>query len=48
MDMDSCKTSLQESIALNQINPSKRIKTDNDLDVCGIEILNNQSMNGIQ
>lgn len=43
MDMDSCKTSLQESIALNQINPSKRIKTDNDLDVCGIEILNNQS-----
>ena len=42
-DMDSCKKSLQESIELNRISPSKRIKTDNDLDMCGISILNNKT-----
>ena len=42
-DMDIAKTALQKSIDFNEISPSDRIKTDNDLDVCGIGILNNQS-----
>lgn len=43
MDRDICEESLKTSIALNKIVPSKRIKTDNDLDLCGIRILMNQS-----
>ena len=42
MDRDICEESLKTSIALNKIVPSKRIKTDNDLDLCGMKILRNQ------
>lgn len=43
MDRCICEESLNESIALNQIVPSNRIKTDNDLDLCGMRILNNET-----
>ncbi len=43
MDRSVCEESLKTSIALNKIVPSKRIKTDNDLDLCGMKILKNQS-----
>lgn len=43
IDREICEESLKTSIALNKIVPSKRIKTDNDLDLCGMKILKNQA-----
>ena len=43
MDRSICETSLKKSIELNKIVPSKRIMTDNDLDLCGMGILNNKT-----
>lgn len=43
VDRNTCENSLRKSIELNDIMPSKRIKTDNDLDLCGMKILNNKS-----
>ncbi len=45
LDRSSCKTCLQKSIELNKVVPSERIKTDNDLDLCGMKILNNKTDN---
>lgn len=42
VDEKSRDSALQKSIAMNKIVPSKRIKTDNDLDLCGLELLANR------
>lgn len=43
IDKEICEESLKKSIELNEIIPSKRIKTDNDLDLCGMKILENRA-----
>ncbi|MCH5162737.1 MAG: AAA family ATPase [Clostridiales bacterium] len=48
LDRNIAEESLKETNDLNKITPLQRIKTDNDLDLCGLKILNNNSNNNDQ
>ena len=43
IDRKASEESLYKSIGLNETSPLKRIKTDNDFDLCGIRILKNEA-----